>query len=94
MTSVWSQPFGGNPLGLEDALVLLYFTADLFYSSAPLPLRPVAYNRGCRLMVIDWQFDFEITLKHPLHATPQMDRETLVLLGVIPSYKIFVLIVK
>lgn len=94
MTSVWSQPFGGNPLGLEDALVLLYFTADLFYSSAPLPLCPVAYNRGCRLMVIDWQFDFEITLKHPLHAPPQMDRDTLVLLGVIPSDKIFVLIEK
>lgn len=30
VTSVWSQPFGGNPLGLEDALVLLYFTAYLF----------------------------------------------------------------
>lgn len=34
VTSVWSQPFGGNPLGLEDALVLLYFTA--YFLTPPL----------------------------------------------------------
>lgn len=36
VTSVWSQPFGGDPAGLEDALVSLYFTAYLF---TPLPPR-------------------------------------------------------
>lgn len=36
VTSVWSQPFGGDPPGLEDALVSLYFTAYLF---TPFPPR-------------------------------------------------------
>lgn len=68
MTSVWSQPFGGNPLGLEDALVLLYFTAYLF---SPL-LHAVPYNHRYRLMVIDWHFDFEtIRKKRPLPDTPK-----------------------
>ena len=35
VTSVWSQPFGGDPPGLEDALVSLYFTAYLLTPLAP-----------------------------------------------------------
>lgn len=45
MTSVWSQPFGGNPLGLEDALVLLDFTtylSFLFFLSLPALCRSAA----------------------------------------------------
>lgn len=42
MTSVWSQPFGGDPAGLEDALVSLYFTAYLF-TPLPPPLSLPAY---------------------------------------------------
>lgn len=65
VTSVWSQPFGGNPLGLEDALVLSYFTAYLF---TPL-FHAVPYDRRHRLMVIDWQFDFE-TIRPLLSTRP------------------------
>lgn len=37
------------------------FYSISFYSSAPLPLSTVVYNHGYKLMVIDWQFDFETT---------------------------------
>lgn len=45
VTSVWSQPFGGDPGGLGDALVSLYFTAYLFTPFPPhcaLPPSPQA----------------------------------------------------
>lgn len=48
MTTVWSQPFGGDPLGLEDALVLLYFTTYLF---TPLTLQTSPQAYGDRLAV-------------------------------------------
>lgn len=42
MTSVWSQAFGGNPLGLEDALVVFYIVQYLFLllRSASFGLQP------------------------------------------------------
>lgn len=55
MTSVCSQPFGGSPVGLKDALLVLsYFTAYLF--TALLLAVPYKHRHG--LTLIDWQFDF------------------------------------
>ena len=61
MTSVWSQPFGGNPLGPQDALVLFRcYCIYVLYSST---VQAVAHNHSFRLMVIDWQSDFENEIK-------------------------------
>lgn len=67
VTSVWSQPFGGDPAGLEDALVSLYFTAYLFTPLPPRcapPLSLLAYVD--RLTVWFWNCIF---LKTPLKFT-------------------------
>lgn len=93
VTSVWSQPFGGNPLGLEDALVFLYFAAYLFTPRCCFPLYALACNHTWRLMMIDWRFDFETTENILSRIQMHRDRVTPGLLHITLD-KIFALIVK